>query len=79
MALDYCQIPFLLNILEINRWNLTKFCIFIDVDQTRFGLLCVNLSKFATQLWLLVIVNISVPPNILPRKEITLRVKPVSR
>ena len=48
----------------------------LDVDQARFGLLCVNLSKFTIQLWPMVIVEISLLPSILPVKEITLHVKP---
>ena len=48
----------------------------LEVDQARVGLLCVNLSKFTTQLWPMVIVKISLLPSILPVKEITLHVKP---
>ena len=45
--------------LEMNWWKLAKFCICIDVNRTGFGLLCINLSKFSTQLYLLVIIKIS--------------------
>ena len=48
-----------------------------DVDQTRFCLLCVNFSKFTTQLWPLDIVKIPFSLNVLPVEESVLHVKPV--
>ena len=55
--------------LVIELIDLTKFSICIDVDRTGFGLLCVNFSKFTTQLWPLVIVKISFSLNIFTCKR----------
>ena len=71
MALGFCQIFFFRSI-SWEQIDGIQPSFAYDVDKTRFGLLCVNLSKFTTQLLPLVIVKISFQLNILSVMEITL-------
>ena len=67
MALGYCQ-------NFVSAQYVGNIC--IDVEQTRFWFLCVNLSKFITKLWPLVVVKILFPLNTLSVKEKTPHGKP---
>ena len=61
------RIWFLLNILRMNKHNLTKFCIHIIIDKIYVGIVkqSVIFCKFATELWSLIDVRIWFLLNIL--------------
>ena len=48
MALD--SFSFWLNILRMNRWNLTKFCICIDIDKIGVGIGMCQIAQISNRL-----------------------------
>ena len=48
MAIYLSQNFISLNIININDWKLTKFCVLFDIDKIWVEIVCVNLLEFIT-------------------------------
>ena len=51
MMMIFVRILFPLNILSTKWWNFTEFCICIDIDKIRLGLLHVSFHQIVLELW----------------------------